>query len=260
MANMGRRKTNSTGGQAKPGKGEIVLYLAEIPDPAVLESMDLSCLSKQEYQRANRLVRGEKQRSFLFSRLFLRRLLGQMLSVAPSTLEFGLGEHGKPFLSGRHHSAGLHFNLSHSGNQVLAGFGDTPLGVDIERVRDNLDYQRFARRFFSRVEQEELQSCSTSDQCRAFFDGWTRKEAFLKAKGCGLTLGLDQFDVSLSPDYGQTLLATRYDTRDRYRWQLQALDVGKGYQAAVAWKGVDREIRLNKFQVGTKKGAEAPFL
>ncbi len=242
-----------------PNRGEIVLYLAEIPDPAAVECMDFSCLSQQERQRADRFVREEKRRSFLFSHWFLRQMLGQMLGVSPSAVDFDRGEHGKPFLCGRHLNAGVHFNLSHSGERLLAGIADTPLGVDIERMRDKLDYLRFSRRFFSPLEQEQLRAVPAADRQRAFFDGWTRKEAFLKAMGCGLTLGLDQFDVSLAPVARDALLATHYSAEVRHRWLLRSLTVGGNYRAAVAWQGADRQIRLNTFRAGIKKGAEAPF-
>jgi len=226
---------------------EVQLFLARAPSQREFGELSFDMLAEAERQRAARFVREEKRQSFLASRLMLRRILARVLDAEPSNLNFANGEHGKPYLSGRY-SGRLHFNLSHSANRILVGVSDAPLGVDIERMRDNLDYLRFARRFFSETEQAELAGCDEEHMPHAFFNGWTRKEAFLKAKGCGLTLGLDKFDVHLMAA-DEALAETRYDMTDRENWSLRGIDVGDGYKAAVARKGSWARLSLMDFVI-----------
>src|SRR5206468_8593645 len=100
------------------------------------------------------------------------------------------------------------------------------IGVDLEQIRHEFDTDKIARHFFSVGEASRLLSIPATAKAKAFFDCWTRKEAFVKAKGAGLSLPLDQFDVSLSPEEPALLLKTRWGTNERARWLLRAIDVG----------------------------------
>jgi 4'-phosphopantetheinyl transferase len=111
------------------------------------------------------------------------------------------------------------------------------VGIDIERIRSDLEVGEIADRFFSRREVAMLQTLPTEEQRQAFFRCWTRKEAYLKARGEGLSLPLDQFDVSLAPGEPAAVLGIRPDSSEGSRWSLQELTLAPGYEAALAVEG-----------------------
>jgi 4'-phosphopantetheinyl transferase len=144
----------------------------------------------------------------------------------------------------------LNFNLAHSGK--LALFGMTlkrQIGIDVERISRDFPCEEIARLFFSSSEVAHLSSLPAAARPRAFFNCWTRKEAFIKAKGLGLSLPLDQFDVALGAEE-PTLLCTRWDESESARWSLHALDLDHGYVGAVAVEG--RAVELSFWQVDEK--------
>jgi len=162
----------------------------------------------------------------------LRRLLGAQLQCAPATLQFAAGAHGKPHL-GAEQASGLQFNLSHSGDQALLGCArDRELGVDIELWRSLGDEAALVRRYFSVAEQHAYAALPAAAQTAAFFQCWTRKEAYIKAVGRGLGLPLDSFDVSLGDGVPVQLLRASAEEGDA-RWSLAAVDVGPQVSAAV---------------------------
>ena len=108
------------------------------------------------------------------------------------------------------------------------------VGVDVEKVRRQNDVEKIAERFFSLHERRELERVSGDDLHQAFFRCWTRKEAYIKAKGEGLSLPLHQFDVSIDPNPKQALLATRPDASEAGRWELFNISINPGYAAALA--------------------------
>jgi 4'-phosphopantetheinyl transferase len=147
-----------------------------------------------------------------------------------------LGRHGKPYLE--HSLSGIQFNLSHSRELALcAVVWGRAVGIDIEEQRPVTDAARIITRYFSPAEQVEYLSVPEDERLAAFYRGWTRKEAYLKATGTGLATALDRFDVSLSPQSAALLRidGDRYSTK---RWTLMDLDPAAGYAAAVAvkWK------------------------
>ena len=142
---------------------------------------------------------------------------------------------GKPRLENERAAGDLKFNLAHSGGIALYAFtmiGE--VGIDVEFIRPEFTGDDIARRFFSLAEIRSLDALPDEIRTRAFFNCWSRKEAFIKAKGLGLSLGLDQFDVTLSPDLPTAVLSTRWDETEARRWSLQAIDVGADYAGALA--------------------------
>jgi 4'-phosphopantetheinyl transferase len=117
---------------------------------------------------------------------------------------------------------------------VLALVRGREIGVDAEKIRPQPDAQKLAKRFFSALEQRFLEKLSGDELQRAFFRCWTRKEAYIKAKGEGLSLPLHAFDVSLGDDQPAALVGTRPDPTESGRWTLYDLSVGPGYSAALA--------------------------
>ena len=199
-------------------------------------------LSSDERARVDRFFFEKDQRSHLVSRGWLRVLLGRYLDVPADQLAFEYGTHGKPRLAGHatlsSHQAPLQFNVSHSGELVLiAVTAGRTLGVDVERIRPDTNTMELAERFFSAHECAVLARLPPAQQHDAFFNGWSRKEAFIKACGMGLSMPLDSFDVSLVPDEPAQLIATRPDAEEARRWNMRAFDVVEGYKAALVVEG-----------------------
>lgn len=200
-------------------------------------------LAPDERRRADR-YRFERDRSrYIVGRATLRRLLARYLDASPDELEIGYGEFDKPYLAG-----GPSFNLSHSGAVVLYAFAAAgELGIDVELDDANFAGERIAERFFSPAEVSVLRSLPVDVQPRAFLTCWTRKEAFIKARGDGLNLALDSFDVTLEPDAPAALLRTAWCQEEPGQWHLEDLSNRQaGYIAAVAlhgngWRVVERK-------------------
>jgi 4'-phosphopantetheinyl transferase len=117
------------------------------------------------------------------------------------------------------------------------------MGVDVEREREDMATAEIAARFFSPLECSTLAALPAAKQCEAFFSCWTRKEAYLKARGDGLSLPLDQFDVAFAPGEEPRLINTRHDPAEAQRWKLMTLQVGHGHAAALAVEGTDWKLK-----------------
>jgi 4'-phosphopantetheinyl transferase len=149
---------------------------------------------------------------------------------------FVTNSYGKPSLTPE--LGDITFNSSHSAGLALLAFcRGRQIGVDVERLRPDFDYQSIVGRYFSENEQAALNALPPVQRRWAFFAGWTRKEAYIKAHGKGLSLALDLFDVTISPDQAAKLLATRPNIAEADRWQLQHLAPSPGYLAALAVEG-----------------------
>ena len=176
---------------------------------------DLALLSGDERERAARF-RYEVDRSrFVTGRAMLRRILACYVGCDPASVPLVYGEFGKPALAG---SAGPFFNLSHSQDVGLLAISGREVGVDVEHPSGQVDDQ-VAERFFAGDEVEMLRSLPPGSRMRAFLSCWTRKEAYLKAKGGGLRFPLDRFAVSLVPGDEARMLWSELD-RDTDRWSL----------------------------------------
>lgn len=206
----------------------------------------IGVLSTAERERARRFYRPEDGRAYATAHAHLRRILASYASTSPESLVFGLDDLGKPVLASPSNGPRIEFNLSHSGVFALVAVAlGRRVGVDVERWKSGFDFAHVAARVFSPVERAAL--AATDDEgeavASAFYAGWCRKEAYIKATGYGLARDLDHFDVTLSTDDAR-LLADRLDPRAADSWSMYALDVGPGYSAAmVAASGV-RDILL----------------
>jgi 4'-phosphopantetheinyl transferase len=203
-------------------------------EPHVIESLG-KVLSPDELARARRFHFPFNRYEFIVSRGTLRMLLGQYVACSPENLRFMYSQYGRPTLDAASHTQPVEFNISHSGNVVVLAFArDRRIGIDIELVRRDFSTAEIAERFFSVAEREALRTLPVEQRHEAFFRCWTRKEAFIKALGEGLSRPLDQFDVSLAPELPTALLATRPDARYAHRWSLWNLNVPPGYAGALA--------------------------
>jgi 4'-phosphopantetheinyl transferase len=189
-------------------------------------------LADDERQRAQRFHFAKLRDAFVINRGRLRSLLAGYLSKAPEQLVFAYTLHGKPSLPD---GAELRFNLSHTeGRAALAVVQGREIGIDVEQIRTQADARKIAERFFSERERLALREFSGEALDRAFFRCWTRKEAYIKAKGEGLSIPLHQFDVSLGEDEPAVVLGTRPDSEECKRWQLYELALSSGCAAALA--------------------------
>lgn len=188
-------------------------------------------LSRDEQLRADRFYFEPDRRRFIVTRGKLRLLLSRHFQIAPTAIVFAYMKHGKPFVAGN--TAQIHFNVSHSEECALYAISRScRLGVDIECLNRDVDWRGLGKRFFTHNESTALQHLSASSRKRAFFACWTRKEAIIKATGDGLSLPLDQFEVTVEPDAEPRILAAV--TLRVADWALYAVDVGNDYVATVA--------------------------
>lgn len=209
-----------------PGYAQVFAFSLDLDAQALATLRGM--LDDAERARADRYLHDASRRSFTAARGQLRRVLGWLLGLPPAEIRFAAGPRGKPSLL----EGDLRFNLSHSGGlALLAVTLAREIGVDIEDTTRSVDYANMARRFFAPAEAQALAALPAADQPRAFFDCWTRKEAYIKARGLGLTISLDSFVVTFGP--GET---PRF-VSGAEGWTLYPLDPGPGYAAALVVEG-----------------------
>ena len=198
-----------------------------------------SILSADEKSRAARYHREIDRQYFIAARATLRQILGSYLQTDPAALVFAYSEKEKPSLGGTEAASGIEFNISHSGSIALLAFArQREIGVDVEQIRRDFETAKIAARFFSAAEQKQLAALPEEQRSEAFFLCWTRKEAYIKATGKGLSLPLHQFDVSLAPKEQNALLACRPDPQERAKWVMRDIQVPEGYAAAICVSGI----------------------
>ena len=221
-----------------PQSGEVHVWRVDLEQPEDVVQQFRSTLEDEEIHRADRFHFEKDRRAFAVSRGFLRHVIGRYLETKPDALRFSYGRYGKPALDGEHKSNALRFNMSHSRAVALVAVTKSKeVGVDVEYIRADFATEDIARRFFSPREVEAFNALPRDQQVAAFFRCWTRKEAYIKAIGRGLSQPLDGFDVTLLPDVPPALL--RADEDDASRWSLSDIDVGDDYAAALV---VERQI------------------
>lgn len=222
--------------------GEVHVWRASLENADDARRLE-PLLSSDEMQRANRFRFSEHRRRFVIARGCLRQLLEKYLQGDAREFVFAYSAEGKPSLDVRHRTE-LRFNVSHSGEIAAYGFTlDRNIGIDVELIRRDVDVEQIPKRFFSCPEQEWMSSVQGEAKFQAFFNCWTRKEAYVKAVGTGLSLPLRDFDVSLLPGEPARLLATRPDPTLVDRWHMASLDFGLQYAAAVIVEG-----KINKLE------------
>lgn len=201
-------------------------------EPHVVDAL-ARLLSSDELKRAARFHFDRDRQRYIVGRGSLRQLLASYLDADPATLQFSYGPNGKPAL--KSDSSGLQFNLSHSQDRAAVAITrDHEVGVDIEYVRPEFAQETIAEQFFSKQECAALRALPVAHQARAFFDCWTRKEAFVKASGSGLTFGLADFDVSLSSIDHPPIHAIRGDANEAGNWTLYSIAPAHNVVLAVA--------------------------
>jgi len=216
-------------------ENEVHLWCACLDAPARVADDFRRLLSVEELDRAARFRFDRDRERFVAARGFLRVILGRYLRVEPGRLRFCYGAFGKPGLTAEFSGTGLRFNLSHSRNLALYAVArELEVGVDVEQMRAEFAEERIARTFFSPREVAALQALPRNVWLESFFNCWTRKEAYVKARGEGLSARLDQFDVSVAPGEPARLLRVFPDRQETRRWTLQSFRPQPGFVAALA--------------------------
>jgi 4'-phosphopantetheinyl transferase len=202
-------------------------------------------LVKHETDRAARFSFSHLRESFVIARGALRYLLGRYLDLHPASIRFIYGSNGKPALAS---AANIQFNITHSGSlAAVALTADCQIGVDLEQIRPLSDLQHIADRYFCSEEAAEIMSLPPSERERAFFCCWTRKEAYIKAIGDGLSAPLDGFRVTVQPNTPARFVHLGHDTTAAETWTLHDLCLASDYAAALAYR--DRQRSLSIFPI-----------
>jgi 4'-phosphopantetheinyl transferase len=223
------------------GETHVWQIALDAPDSVVTQLR--STLDANEEARAERFRMGSLRTRFIVGRGALRSILGCTLGITPEQVAFEYGTYGKPSIASPN-PVGLEFNLAHTQDVALCAVTrDRPIGVDVETIRRLDDSGKIITRYFSTHEQAEYLRLPDNERIFAFYRGWARKEAYLKATGAGISAGLDTFDVTLSPG-PPALLRVGNDPEEAPRWSLIDLDVGPGLTAAVVVKGRIERVAL----------------
>lgn len=205
-----------------------------------LPGAPIDLLSEDERLRARRFRLPHLADSFVQTHVALRILAGRRLQVEPHSLVFSAGAFGKPQLED---APAFGFNLSHSGGLAVFAFaGGCEVGVDVEQVHGVSDRDTIVEKYFSPAEQEEFQQVEANEREQAFFNAWTRKEAYVKARGKGLSIPLNSFSVSLRPGAAPVLDVPGRSSE--VQWQLEVLQPAPGYAGALVYSGIRRRVTV----------------
>ena len=226
----------------RPAVDEVHVWAAALDRPAD-EVAELSrSLSDAERERADRFRHLPSRHEFIIARALLRVLLGERLGVHPRQVCFSQTSRGKPCLAGSD-PATIRFNVSHShGMALFALTAHCEIGVDLELVRPFSDEMGLADRFFTPCEAAALRALDAQGRLETFFRLWTRKEAYLKAHGLGLSFGLERVEVSHTPDDPAHIVHIDGDRQAAACWSLRTLAPAAGYVGALALQAHDYRL------------------
>ena len=229
----------------KLGEGEVHVWRAWLDVSAEELEARSKLVTEEERARGARYLRPEVGTRFVAGRGLLRRLLGMYLGADAAEVEFTFNSFGKPALTPRHGAGDLRFNVSHSHDWALLAFTrGRELGVDIEGVRPDFATREIAERFFSPSEARRLIALPAATQTEAFFQCWTRKEGYIKARGEGLSRGLDSFEVAFGPGVDAAVLNASDDASPTARWLVLDLQPAQGFAGALVVERPVAEVRL----------------
>ena len=226
-----------------PLEQTVHVWAVRLDDASVDLDRGRDLLSPDERQRAARFKFERDRRRYLVAHVALHAILSRYLQFASATLCFDTGTNGKPKLPSEHAPSGVEFNLSHSNEMaLLAVTHGREVGVDVEYDKENFEFQEVAERFFTPREVAAMRSLPAHLQRPAFFKCWTSKEAFLKAKGTGLSGKLDEVAISLTTEQRVQINASVLG------WSLAELTPGDGYEGALAIQGALAPIKCYQWE------------
>ncbi len=215
-------------------EGTVCIWQIELS-----ESVDvtpyLPMLSAEEREKAARFRFHRDRCFYVLAHAGLRQILAGYLNIPAPEITFVQQERGKPQLAGGLKGSGIQFNLSHTQNLALVAVAkDTPVGIDVEKIRPMKDLQRLSERFFTAAEAQAIANLPSEQQQQVFFEIWTRKEAYLKGIGCGLAGALNRVEVSVAPHEATKIERLDGVVAANSPWQVQAVCLPVGYVGAMA--------------------------
>jgi 4'-phosphopantetheinyl transferase len=217
---------------------QVWTFPSTAPDDTVAAL--LRVLNTEETERAARFQFAHLRDSFVVAHGVLRFLLGRYMRIDPAKIQFSFNSKGKPVAT---EANGIKFNMTHSGGlTVIALAMECEIGVDVEKIRPLSDLLQIAERHFCQEEAAELRSVPSEQRENAFFRCWTRKEAYLKAIGAGLSAPLNGFRVPVDPKMVPRFIHINHDIAEANVWELHDLNVGFGYAAALAYRARRRAL------------------
>jgi len=220
----------------------IDIWLCHLKDLSKNIDEFYSLLAKDERERADKLKIEDKRKQYIITRGSLRQRLGSLTNLEPKDFVFEYMEHGKPVLANDPRYADITFNISHSNDfSLIAITLKQVIGIDIEKINPDSDHQQLVTRFFSMVEQSEFQALPEKIKAKAFCACWTRKEAFIKAVGDGVSYGLDNFDVSIDPENQSSKINLHQDSDET--WSVHHLPINDDYIGCLVSNSDDVNVR-----------------
>ena len=219
---------------------EVHIWKVELTPPELQLPVLQNLLSPDEHERAQRIRFHQQQQAFITSRGILRFLISRYLQTGAQSLEFSQGPHGKPFLLRPCPNPSLFFNISHSHQLALYAFSlNREVGIDLEYKHRKIDYPPLVTRICSDQEKAVMSSLEPTEQKNTLLACWTRKEAYLKATGKGITVSLHSITVSLPPSSPISLLRVDGDEQETTRWTMHEIQANLDYTAALVAAGND---------------------
>ncbi|MBN1684042.1 MAG: 4'-phosphopantetheinyl transferase superfamily protein [Gammaproteobacteria bacterium] len=225
-------------------RNEIHIFTIPIKKYTTETDKFIAILDEKEKERALRFRFKADQNRFIVSHAILRLILSHYLQIDTASIQFGENIYGKPQLI--NFKTNLRFNLSHSKDYALIALAHHPVGVDIEFIDPKMKLEHIVERFFSENEIKEYESLPPEQKRLAFYQAWTRKEAYIKALGQGLVCSLKHFSVTLTP--GQPAKIYEICEGCVEDWQLESLALDKNYCAALAWEGGAKNILFKNIE------------
>jgi 4'-phosphopantetheinyl transferase len=230
----------------KLGKNSVHVWTVSFRKDGCDITQFLQYLSADEIMKAERFRFEKDKKRFMTMRSVLRNILCSYLEIGAADIEFCYNQFGKPFISETINPRNISFNASSSHGVALIAIAlEKDIGIDIEYISRDCEHVEIASEFFSDREQNEFLTLTDATRIEAFYNCWTRKEAFVKAMGEGLSFSLKDFDVSLAPNYPARILDIRNIDQKAADWNLIDINAGCGYKAALAVKGDIGELRYN---------------
>lgn len=232
--------------QLKPG--EVHIWSADLQMQSEQISFFSRVLSPDELKRSEHYYFDRDRNHFIASRGILRNLLGRYLDSSPGEIRFCYSPYGKPAVEAGQNENGLCFNVSHSRGAALYAFSVCcEIGIDIEYIRPDQFQETMASGIFSEGEIAALSGLPGHLRDKESFACWTYKEAYLKARGTGLSCSPGRVEVSLGLPGTPSILSIDGDYNEAPLWSLRKLDAGPRYAAALAVKPHEQEIRYYKW-------------
>ena len=223
------------------------IWRADLEVDEGIQSSFLKLLTPDEKNRAQKFHFAKDKRNFIAARGILRFLIGKYLEMNPAEISFQYSQFGKPSIASNN---SLKFNISHSQNIALFAFTKKlNIGIDVEFVNPKIEAKDIAANFFSTNEVLNLLALPEELQTLGFFNCWTRKEAFIKAVGEGLSFPLDKFEVSLDPDKPAKLLATHWEPKAVSKWSMYSMLPETNFVGCLAIEGQVDQVNFWNWQM-----------